>query len=99
MKYRPKEWENIRDKAIAVALSKGCGIPPAIIPNVELEIDKAVAEEVADAMLEALKKEGLYGKEDSEFPYDHTIPITYNEEPAFTKTGWLVFIPEGDDDE
>lgn len=84
-KWRPKDWKNPNDE-----YHNAFDIPT--VQDAEWEAYEAGA----DAMLEALKNNcGLYGEMDTPFPFDHPLPITYDEEPVFTDNGWLVFIPRG----
>lgn len=82
--WRPKSWEN--DKFYkCMDLTHGGG---------EYSDIYLVFEAGADTILKALKEQGLHGLQSEEFPYSHSIPIAYNEEPVFTETGTLTFIPD-----
>lgn len=91
MSWRPNNWPNPYKHGDSV---QAWDVPEAY-DGVQDEEYNAY-EAGADAMLEALKMNGIYGFEDASFPYDASvvIPLHYNEDPVFAKSGWLVFIPE-----
>ena len=90
MSYRPEDWyvDKIKEQVAIFCNADGKPSHPSY--------DSALIEAGADAMLEGLKKDGLYVKDGQCFPYKHSFPILYYEEPVFTVSGWLVFIPEED---
>jgi hypothetical protein len=76
--WRPDGWREIKDKIYdKIALDD---------PYYSIEVYEAI-EDGADAMLEALKKQGTYGLK------LHCIPCFPGEKEA-TLYGWDVFIPD-----